>query len=170
MKHNSSESNKSFSTSEYSIQPLEGRGFNLNEPTTNATDFKVFFGNKISAKLKHTLDVYAIDNNLQINYVLEQALSEYFVNHRQDFSTNNSLTIAIEQQPRLRKAVKADVIKCQVKEQGKPCSNEAVGKAEWLQGKRTLNVCQEHLTECIAKPKEWKVLAWKKPFANLASL
>jgi hypothetical protein len=43
MKHNSSESNKSFSTSEYSIQPLEGRGFNLNEPTTNATDFKFFF-------------------------------------------------------------------------------------------------------------------------------
>jgi len=81
--------------------------------------------------------------------------------------TMNPITIGeikIERNLRERRKLPAapslatTVVKCQIKEQGKPCGGEAVGKAEWLQDKRVLDVCGEHLAECVSKPKEWRVL------------
>jgi hypothetical protein len=148
----SNEADKSFSTAN---QHIEGVGYNLHETSTSGNiNPKVFFGNKIDARLHKTLKVYAANSNYEISYILEQALSEYFVNHRQDFPPAN-LTIAIEQEPRLRKAEKIKQIKCMFAH----CENPAEPnhKATRLYDNKTFDVCIEHYNICKSTPDRFEV-------------
>ena len=139
----------------HTIQPLEGVGYNLHEPTTNtATRHKVFFGNKMDEQLHRTLKVYASHNNLQICYVLEEALSEYFVSHREGFPANANLQIAIVQEPLEKKKTKQDVDKCTVGS----CRDKSVAKGVYLQTDTEYNLCSKHLNGAYENPKIWKVL------------
>lgn len=152
---NTNQSNSDIKLSQ-SIQPLEGVGYNLQEPTTNTTAApKIFFGNKIDARLHKALKVYSVNNNLEISYVLEEALSEFFVNHRSDFPTTN-LTIAIEQQPRERKREKQEVDRCTVG--NGECHSKAVGKAVYLPTNQEYSVCKHHEHMAQENLKAWKVL------------
>lgn len=135
------------------IQPLEGRGFNLAEPSTNTYTerAKVMFTNQIDKRLRDTLKIYSDFNNLKMGYVVEQALSEYFVSHRTNFP-DAKLTIAVTQEPQLKRQVKT--AKCMFPN----CKAEATGKATRLHDNRVFDVCQDHFSFCEASPDRFKVI------------
>ncbi len=86
-----------------------------------------------------------------MGYVLEDALSEYFVSHRANFP-DAKLTIAIEQQPQFKKAEKQ--IKCMFPK----CDRPATQKATRIYDNKILDVCIEHHGFCESTPGRFKVL------------